>query len=108
MSCSHQGCQGVVAYRPILKTRSRTGGKITDVVLIQLGYCQEHRDSYKVENLLSSEGHTKLAKFMREKGVPEPEHRLTSLGWSSLSTEEIADLEGRQHFTQTGDDDLAF
>lgn len=108
MPCSHQGCSNDPVYRPILQTRSRAGGKTTNVTLCQLGYCEDHRSSYKVDNLYSAEGHTKLAKFMREKGVPEPEQKLTTLSWKSLTPEDLEDLQENQQHTMTNDEELAF
>jgi len=108
MPCSHQGCPGDAAYRPVLQTRSRAGRKTTCVTFCQLGYCESHRASYTVENLLSSEGHTKLAKFVREKGLPEPEHKLTTLGWKVLTPDDLEDLLQNQQYTMTNDEELAF
>lgn len=108
VACSHLGCSGPATHRPILQTRSRSSGKTTGVTLCQLGYCDEHRQSYKIENLLSSEGFTKLAKFMREKGHPEPEQKLTTLAWHPLSEDDLEDLTTSQQHTSTGEDELAF
>lgn len=110
MTCSHKGCPNAPAQRPVLETRSKIGRKITRVTFCQLGYCDEHRQSYALDDLLSPEGHAKLAKFMREKGLPEPDQKLTTLGWRPLDESDLEDLEDNQHHTNTRspDDDLAF
>lgn len=108
MTCSHQQCQNIPEYQPVLETRSRAGGKTTRVYYLELAYCGQHQASYKLENILSDEAFTKLVKFVREKGFPPPERPLTTLGWKKLDEDDLADLEDGQQHTDTGEDELAF
>jgi hypothetical protein len=108
MTCSHEKCPNDPKWRPHLLSRSRSTDRPTKISFLQLGYCEEHRGTYTIENLLSSEGHTKLGKFMREKGLPEPQQKLAVLGWKLLTADDLEDLKDNQQFTSTGEDELAF
>ena len=105
MRCSHDDCQSTPEWHPVLELRSRRGVPATKAVLVQLGYCDAHRETLKLETFLSAEGFARLTKHVREAGKPAPDRSLTTLTWRLLGPELT---EKNQQRTLTIEEDLAF
>ena len=74
----------------------------------QLGYCDHHQTTLKIDAFLSDEGFTKLAKHLREAGKGRMQKKLSVLLWEELTDKDLAKLAGRQHRTRSPEDALAF
>ena len=85
MSCSKENCEKDGHWRPVFELRPSKKGPITPSVLTQLVLCDDHKASSTLADFLSSEGFTKIVKFMRENGKVAPVQRNTTLTWEKLS-----------------------
>ena len=107
MSCYHRNCSKTPKWHPVLILRSRKNSSPFRMKFLQLLFCDSHRESYTLNDLLSDEGFTKISKFLKENGKTAPSQRCTILDWTPIPIDEIPVLTPRDQ-PSPSDDDLPF
>ena len=103
----------------MLTLRQKAGRSPRRLEFLRLGYCDAHRQTVGLPDLLSDEAFSKISKAVREAGRGRLDQRATTLEWVELSRDDLRSLSLRQHRTATvpaeldvdapaGDADLAF
>jgi hypothetical protein len=92
MGCSFESCENLCRWRPVLELRVRKKDQPTKAKLTQIAYCEDHKKTLTIDDVLSDEGHTKIAKFMREHGKPAPVKRNITLTFEELTESEVEKL----------------
>lgn len=110
--CSHDDCREPARWQAVLETRERPRAVGRRVRLLQLGYCDQHKRTVRLDDVLSSEAHEKLGKTLLEDGKEKIDPRLTTLGWAPLGPADRRRLARGQHRTTSRssdeEDDLSF
>lgn len=107
MPCSQDQCEKRARWVPVLLLRRKAKDDPTRVKFRRLGYCDDHRASGTAATFLSDEAHARLAKHLRENGLPEPVQKLTSLTWEKATQSDLGRLARHQDHTlsKTSDPD---
>lgn len=105
MSCSRPGCEREPTWRPVVEAGTKTD--VVRVHLVHVGFCDTHKEATKLDDLLSSEGFVKIAKYVRERGRRAPASKTARLAWKKVGPEELATLDERTDPVGVSDE-LAF
>lgn len=81
MKCYDEKCPCNGIWMPVLMFRTTPKSKSMKSRMIELGLCEQHKDTYNIDNFLSNEGWTKIEKFLRENGRQNYKKGLTLLDW---------------------------
>ena len=112
MPCSQDQCQKRARWLPVVLLRRSAKGEPARVRFRRLGYCDEHKAASTLKTVLSDEGSARLAKHLRESGLPEPKPQYSELAWERLRPADLQRLARRQDKTLSSpadsDADIAF
>jgi len=103
--CSQDQCQKRARWLPVVLLRRSAKGEPASVRFRRLGYCDEHKAKGTLKTVLSDEGFARLAKHLRESGLPEPSPRHSELVWERLRPADLQRLARRQDKTLSPPED---
>jgi hypothetical protein len=81
-------------YRPVLLLRSGSGKRPRPAAFTTIGLCEQHKDSAKVSDFISTSSWDRIVRYLRESGKPAPARNATTLDFeliveSPVNTEEL-------------------
>jgi hypothetical protein len=97
--CSQDQCQKRARWLPVVLLRRSAKSEPASVRFRRLGYCDEHKAASTLPTVLSDEGFARLAKHLRESGLPEPKPQYSELVWERLLPADLQRLARRQDQT---------
>jgi hypothetical protein len=107
MSCHVDNCRNPTRVLPVLELRRKKGEKPRRVWLREVSACEDHSRTLTLDDFLSDEGFDKLTKHLKQRGLPTPSRRLTTLAWEELPPDQIT-RPTTASTTPDGDEELPF
>ena len=92
MNCNR--CPSEAVYRPVLLLRTSSAKKPRRAAFKNIGLCEQHKDSAKVTDFVSTSSWGRIVRYLSESGKPAPARGATTLDFdliveSPVNTEDL-------------------